>query len=125
MKIVILSKGPANFTTKRLKEEALKRGHEVRIISYTKCYMTIEKGNPVVYYRGEAITDVDVIIPRIAQSLTKYGSSVVRQFEMQDVFTTVSSIALNRSRDKLSDASVLCRRCELFGAGIRQRISRH
>jgi ribosomal protein S6--L-glutamate ligase len=114
MKIVILSKGPANYTTKRLKEEAIKRGHEVRIISYTKCYMTIEKGNPVVYYRGEAITDVDVIIPRIAQSLTKYGSSVVRQFEMQDVFTTVSSIALNRSRDKLRSYQLLAK----YGVGV-------
>src|ERR1043166_6392508 len=99
MNIVILSNGAANYSTRRLKEEAVKRGHSVRIISYSKCYMTIEQGNPVVYYRGKAITDVDAIIPRIAQSLTKYGSSVVRQFEMQDVYTTVSSIALNRSRD--------------------------
>ena len=37
MKIVILSKGPANYTTKRLKEVALARGHEVRIINYAKC----------------------------------------------------------------------------------------
>lgn len=101
MKIAILSKGPGNYSTKRLKEEAQKRGHEVRIIDYAKCYMTLERSNPVVRYEGEEITDIDAIIPRIAQSYTKYGSSVVRQFELQGVFTTASSIAIVRSRDKL------------------------
>lgn len=101
MKIVILSKGSLNYTTTRLREVAQKRGHEVRIVNYAKCYMTVEKGNPVVYYKGERLTDIDAIIPRIAQSYTKYGSAVVRQFEMQGVYTTASSIAIVRSRDKL------------------------
>jgi ribosomal protein S6--L-glutamate ligase len=101
MNIVILSKGGANYSTRRLKEEALARGHNIRVISYAKCYMTIEKGNPVVYYKGKKLTDVDAIIPRIAQSYTKYGTAVVRQFEMQGVYTTASSIAIVRSRDKL------------------------
>jgi ribosomal protein S6--L-glutamate ligase len=101
MKLVILSKGPANYTTRRLKEVAEARGHEVRVVNYAKCYMTVEKGNPVVHYKGEKITDIDAIIPRIAQKYTMYGSAVVRQFEMQGVYTTASSIAIVRSRDKL------------------------
>jgi ribosomal protein S6--L-glutamate ligase len=101
MKIAILSKGSANYSTKRIKEEALKRGHEVLVVNYAKCYMTVEKGNPVVYYKGEKLIGIDAIIPRIAQSYTKYGSAVVRQFEMQGVYTTTSSIAIVRSRDKL------------------------
>lgn len=109
MKIVILSTGSKNYTTRRLKEEALKRGHEVRIISHAKCYMTIEKGNPVVYYKGEKLTDIDAIIPRIGQSLTRYGCAVVRQFEMQGVFTTASSIAIVRSRDKLRANQLLAK----------------
>ncbi|HVX58147.1 MAG TPA: RimK family alpha-L-glutamate ligase [Candidatus Saccharimonadales bacterium] len=109
MKIAILSKGSLNYTTKRLKEEAIKRGHEVRVVNYAKCYMAVEKGNPVVYYKGEKLTDIDAIIPRIAQSYTKYGSAVVRQFEMQGVFTTSSSIAINRSRDKLRAYQLLAK----------------
>lgn len=101
MKIVILSKGPANYTTKRLKEVALRRGHEVSIVNYAKCYLTVEKGNPVVYYKGDKMVDIDAIIPRIAQKYTMYGSAVVRQFEMQGIYTTASSIAIVRSRDKL------------------------
>ena len=109
LKIAILSKGPANYSTRRLKEEALKRGHQVRIVNYAKCYVTLEKGNPIVNYKGEEITGIDVIIPRIASSLTKYGSAIVRQFEMQNVATTTSSIAIVRSRDKLRSMQLLAK----------------
>lgn len=109
MNIAILSKGPGNYTTKRLKEEAKKRGHTVRIINYAKCYITVEKSHPVVRYNGEELNDFDVIIPRIAQSYTKYGTAIVRQFEMQGVYTAASSIAINRSRDKLRSYQLLAR----------------
>jgi ribosomal protein S6--L-glutamate ligase len=109
MKILILSKGPANYSTKRLKEAAIASGHEVKVVNYAKCYVTLESGNPVVRYAGEEIHGVDVVIPRIASSLTKYGSSIVRQFEMQNVFTTTSSIAMNRSRDKLRSTQLLAK----------------
>ncbi|MEO6513098.1 MAG: RimK family alpha-L-glutamate ligase [Candidatus Saccharimonadales bacterium] len=109
MKIAILSKGSLNYTTKRLKQVAIERGHDVVVINYAKCYMTMEKSKPVVYYKGEALPKFDVIIPRIAQSYTKYGTAVVRQFEMQGSFTTASSIAINRSRDKLRSYQILAR----------------
>lgn len=109
LKIAILSKGPGNYSTKRLKEEALARGHSVRIISYAKCYVTLESGKPVVRYQGESLSDIDVIIPRIAANLTSYGSSIVRQFEMQNVFTTTASLAIVRSRDKLRSTQLLAK----------------
>ncbi len=109
MRIIILSKERGNYSTRRLKEEAILRGHEVRVIDYGKCYVTIERNAPVVRYEGEEVKDVDVIIPRIAASLTMYGSSIVRQFEMQNVFTTTSSIALVRSRDKLRSIQLLAK----------------
>jgi len=114
MKIAILSKGPGNYSTKRLVEVCKVRGHEVSVINYAKCYVTIEKNNPVVHYEGQPLTGFDVVIPRIAQSYTKYGSSVVRQFEMQGVYTTASSIAINRSRDKLRSYQLLAK----AGVGI-------
>lgn len=109
MKIAILSKGAANYSTQRLRQVAKERGHEVRIINYAKCYVTVEKNNPVVHYRGEPLTGFDAIIPRIAQSYTKYGTAVVRQFEMQGVYTTASSIAINRSRDKFRSYQLLAK----------------
>jgi len=109
MRIAILSKGPGNYSTKRIKEEVIKRGHEVRVINYALCEAKIEQNNPIVTYKGEVLTGFDVIIPRIASSYTRYGAAIVRQFEMQGVFSTTSSIALVRSRDKLRSTQLLAR----------------
>lgn len=114
MKIAILSNGPGNYSTKRLKEEAIKRGHEVHIVKYKDCHASIEQSNPIVRYKGEALEGFDAIIPRIASNMTRYGTAIVRQFEMQGVFATGSSIAINRSRDKLRSIQLLAR----AGVGI-------
>lgn len=114
MNIVILSKGPGNYSTKRIKQVAEERGHSVRIVNYAKCYVTLEKGKPAVHYKGEELQNIDVIIPRIASSLTRYGSAIVRQFEMQNIFTTTKSIAIVRSRDKLRSMQLLSK----AGVGI-------
>jgi ribosomal protein S6--L-glutamate ligase len=114
MNIAILSKGSDNYSTKRLKAEALGRGHKVRVINYSKCYITVERDHPVVRYRGKEVRDINVIIPRISASLTNYGSSITRQFEMQNVPSTTSSIAIVRSRDKLRSMQLLAK----AGVGI-------
>jgi ribosomal protein S6--L-glutamate ligase len=109
MRIAILSKGPKNYTTRRLREVAESRGHEVHVINYAKCYMTMERSKPVIYYKGKVLDHFDAVIPRVAQSYTKYGTAVVRQFEMQGTFSTSSSIAINRSRDKLRSYQIMAR----------------
>lgn len=109
MKIAILSNGNANYSTKRLKEEAEKRGHTADVIKYKNCHATIEQGNPVIRYKGKILTGYDAIIPRIASSMTRYGTAIVRQFEMQGVYTTTSSLAIVRSRDKLRAIQLLSR----------------
>lgn len=114
MKIAILSRGPGNYSTRRLKDVARLRGHSVRVINHAKCYVTVEKSRPVVRYEGEDLGDIDVIIPRIGQSINKYGTAIVRQFEMQGVYSTSSSIAITRSRDKLRTMQLLAR----AGVGI-------
>ena len=55
MKIAILSNGPGNYSTKRLKEEAEKRGHEVKVVKYKDCYVSIEPHKNLVYYKGEPL----------------------------------------------------------------------
>lgn len=114
MNIAILSNGPGNYSTKRLKEEALKRGHKVRVIKYRDCYVSIEENNPTVSYRGEDLARFDAIIPRIASYMTRYGTAIVRQLEAQGIYTVSSSISINRSRDKLRSMQLLAR----AGVGI-------
>lgn len=114
MRIAILSNGPGNYSTKRLKEEAIKRGHEVKVIKYRECYASIEQSNPTVSYRGEDLTGYDAIIPRIASNMTRYGTAIVRQLEMQGVYTVSGSLAIARSRDKLRSLQLLAK----AGVGI-------
>jgi ribosomal protein S6--L-glutamate ligase len=118
MRIAILSNGPGNYSTKRLKEEFKLKGHEVDVIKYKDCFASIESSNPEVRYHGERLEGYDAIIPRIASSMTRYGTAIARQFEMQGVFTTASSIAISRSRDKLRSLQLLAR----AGVGIPKTI---
>lgn len=109
MKIAILSNGPGNYSTQRLAEEARKRGHYVKVVKYKNCYAAVEKNNPIVRYKGQDLRKFDAIIPRIASNMTRYGTAIVRQFEMRGVFTTASSIAIARSRDKLRTLQIFAR----------------
>ncbi len=109
MKIVVLSRNPELYSTKRLVESGKKRKHEMLVLDHTKCDLVIEKKNPQIYYKGERLDGVDAIIPRIGASVTFYGTAVVRQFEMMKVFTSVESQALVRSRDKLRSLQILAR----------------
>ncbi len=109
MKIVILSRNSKLYSTRRLVEAAVERGHEALVVDHLKCTIEIEKKKPKIYYNGAYLVDVDAIIPRIGASVTFYGTAVVRQFEMMKVFTAVESQALVRSRDKLRSLQVLSR----------------
>lgn len=109
MRIVILSRNASLYSTKRLVEAVEQRGHEALVVDHTKCNIVIEKKKPSIIYKGNVLTDVDGVIPRIGASVTFYGTAVVRQFEMMHVFTAVESQALVRSRDKLRSLQILSR----------------
>ncbi|MBP5511986.1 RimK family alpha-L-glutamate ligase, partial [Candidatus Saccharibacteria bacterium] len=96
-----------NYSTKRLGEEAEKRGHDVTVIKYKNCYMSLDEKHPDVFYKGKKLGTFDAILPRISNSMTRYGCAIVRQFEMQGTWTTSSSIAITRARDKLRAAQIL------------------
>jgi ribosomal protein S6--L-glutamate ligase len=55
------------------------------------------------------LSQFDVIIPRIAANMTRYGTAIVRQLEMQGVWTMSSSIAIVRARDKLRSMQLLAK----------------
>lgn len=101
MNVVILSRNENLYSTKRLIEEGENRGHDMEIVDPLKCDIIIEKEKPTIYYQDRYLDYVDAIIPRIGASVTFFGCAVVRQFEMMNVFTTVTSDAIIRSRDKL------------------------
>lgn len=110
MKIVILSRRPQLYSTCRLMEAGRSRGHEMRVINTLRCYMNIASSKPSVHYQGEELSSVDAVIPRIGASITFYGTAVLRQFEMMDVFPLNESMGISRSRDKFRALQLLARR---------------
>lgn len=107
MKILILSKNNQIYSTNSLVQAANSRGHEVEVIHAKKCYMNICRDNPTIHHEGVEVSGVDAVIPRIGASLTFYGCSVVRQFEMMGIYTLNESSAIIRSRDKLRSTQIL------------------
>jgi ribosomal protein S6--L-glutamate ligase len=108
MKIAVLSRSSALYSTRRLKEAAMARGHDVAVVDYLRCYMDITARRPKVLFRGSEVRP-DAVIPRIGATYTFYGAAVVRQFEMADVFSLNGSQAISQSRDKLSSLQFLSR----------------
>ncbi len=109
MKIALLSRNPNLYSTQRLKEAAEERGHEIRVIDYLRCVMDITSHRPNIRYGGQELAPVDAVIPRIGATHTFYGTAVVRQFEMMNVFPTNESQGISRSRDKLRSLQLLSR----------------
>ena len=109
MKIAILSQNANLYSTRRLREAGQKQGHDMRVIDYLRCYMNITSKKPTIVYRGKPLENFDAIIPRIGASKTFYGTAVVRQFEVMDVFSPNASQAISRSRDKLRSMQILAR----------------
>ncbi|QKX18031.1 30S ribosomal protein S6--L-glutamate ligase [Microbulbifer sp. YPW1] len=109
MKLAILSRGPTCYSTRRLKEAAVNRGHDVSVLDTIKFAIDLERGAPDLYYRQKQIADFDAVLPRIGASITYYGTAVVRQFQEMDVFCANTAHGINNSRDKLRSLQLLSR----------------
>ena len=109
MKLAILSCARNCYSTRRLREAAMQRGHNVKVLNTLKFAIDLEQGEPDLYYRQKHLSSYDAILPRIGASITHFGMAVVRQFEQMDVFCANSSIGIASSRDKLRSLQVLSR----------------
>lgn len=107
MNIGILSRNGNLVSTRRLVEAAIERGHNARVINFTKCYVAIEHFNSKIFLGDHELEPLDAVIPRIGASVTFYGANIIRQFEVKKIFTTTTSVGLMRSRDKLRSLQIL------------------
>lgn len=109
MKLAILSCAPKAYSTRRLKEAAQQRGHEVKILDTLKFAIDLDRGSPDLYYKQQELEHYDAVLPRIGASITYYGTAVVRQFQEMDVFCANTAHGILNSRDKLRSLQVLSR----------------
>ncbi len=107
MKLAILSRNAKLYSTRRLVEAARERHHTVRVLDPLRCYLRISAGGFDMHYKGKSIAGYDAVIPRIGASITRYGTAVLRQFELMGTHTPNGSDAIARSRDKLRSHQLL------------------
>jgi ribosomal protein S6--L-glutamate ligase len=109
MKIALLSRNAELYSTKRLVAAAEARGHHIEVIDPILCYMNINHNALSIHYKGVELSGYDAVIPRIGASITFYGSAVLRQFEMMNVYCLNNAAAIGRARDKLNSLQLLAR----------------
>lgn len=109
MKLAILSRSRTCYSTRRLRDAALRRRHDVRVLNTLKFAIDVEQGRPDLHYRRKPLSQYDAVLPRIGSSITYFGTAVVRQFEQMDVFCANSSTGIVNARDKLRSLQILSR----------------
>jgi len=109
MKLAILSCGPKCYSTRRLREAAVLRGYDVKVLNTLKFSIDLQRGKPDLYYMQKHLSHYDAVLPRIGASITYYGTAVVRQFQEMDVFCANTAHGILNSRDKLRSLQLLSR----------------
>lgn len=109
MKLAILSRGPKCYSTRRLREAADSRGHEVKVLDTLKFSIDLRQAQPKLFYKSKQLSTYDAVLPRVGASVTYFGTAVVRQFEQMDVYCANSSAGISNSRDKLRSLQILSR----------------
>ncbi|MEV1128385.1 RimK family alpha-L-glutamate ligase [Agromyces sp. NPDC049794] len=109
MKLAILSRAPQAYSTQRLRAAAQQRGHDVRVLNTLRFAIDLAGPEPDLQYRGRPLSDYDAVLPRIGNSITYFGTAVVRQFEQMDVYTPNTANGITNARDKLRANQILSR----------------
>lgn len=111
MKIIILSVNQNIYSTQRLVEEAVKGGHSVSVVDHTQCSVKLGKGRPQIIFNNTDIIKLpDVIIPRIGFSVSRHGAAVVKEFEMNGVYSAARSLGILRAQNKVRTLQIMNRK---------------
>ena len=98
-RLVILSRGPRLYSTRRLAEEAQKAGWAVRIIDPLSLTVVVDEKGGRIFHRGWPI-ECEAVIPRIGYSITRRGVAIVRQFEQMGVICLLYTSPSPRDRTR-------------------------
>ncbi len=99
-RLVLLSRGPELYSTRRLATEAEKAGWLVNIIDPLALTIVVDEDGGRVLHKGWPV-ECEAVLPRIGYSITRRGVAIVRQFEQTGVIVLNTSQGILRSRDKL------------------------
>lgn len=111
MRIAVLSRLAALYSTSRLVRSGRARGHQVDVIDPLDLQIGVGTQPRGVLYRGRRLDRYGAVMPRIGTSITRYGLAVVRALEMRrGVAILNGSDAIGLCRDKLRSLEALAAR---------------
>jgi len=111
MDIAILSVSLNVYSTARIADEFEKAGHYIEHIDHTKCSVQLGGSKPRIFFGTDNITnEFDAIVPRIGTTVTRHGAAIVKQFEMNHVFSTAKSLGIVRARNKVATLQMMSKK---------------
>lgn len=113
MNLLLLSRQRWLYSTRRFRDSARARGHELSIVDPLECGLSIGPDGLELFFRDRDVPSIDVAIPRIGASLPGQGVAVVNHLEAMGIPLVNGAAAIRRARDKLVALQVLA------GRGIR------
>ena len=81
----------------------------MKVLNTLRFSIDLTGDEPDLQFRGKTLSHYDAILPRIGNSITYFGTAVVRQFEQMDVYTPNTANGISNSRDKLRAIQILSR----------------
>jgi ribosomal protein S6--L-glutamate ligase len=109
LRLAVLSRGQRLYSTRRIVDEAKKRGLEVEVCDPMKFSLVVNNGTVDVLHRGRHFTH-EAVIPRIGHSITEHGVAVLRHIEQLGIWTANTGLGILQSRDKLQASQILARK---------------
>ena len=101
MRFTLLSRSRSIPSTARLVAAARARGHAVRVLDPVQVEMHLDGVRGHLFYRRKKLGPTDVVLPRIAQSVTGYGLAVVNHFALLGVPSMNGAGAIAQARNKM------------------------
>jgi ribosomal protein S6--L-glutamate ligase len=101
MHLTVLSRSAGIFTTRRIVEAARARGHVARVVDPLQVEMRLGREGPGVFHRGGPFPATDVVVPRIAPSVSQYGLAVVNHLQLLGIPVLNGAPAIGLARNKM------------------------
>jgi ribosomal protein S6--L-glutamate ligase len=109
MRILVLSRNAALYSTSRLVLAGRARGHEVDVVDPLELQIVVARGEPSLSCAGHRLPRYHAVIPRIGASITRYGLAVLDELERGPGAVVSGAAAIALSRDKVRSLAVLSR----------------
>lgn len=107
MKILVLSRKRSLYSTRRLREEGERLGHEIEVVDPLKCVLLLSQGKPSMILGGRSMTPPDAVLPRVGTTGTAYSIAVVRHLDLMRVPLVNTHGPIARAKNKLGCLQLL------------------